>query len=81
MQDPPSKKRKIKPKCLMCRERPARYIKPVTRDDREEYINGYKEPLFCSIRCAANWSLLFDPIRSGEIYWCKQVGDWKIGSE
>lgn len=52
----------------MCRKNPAKKIE--ARQDNRLYLNAAKEPIFCSVRCAANWALVRvlddDPIWSDE---------------
>ena len=54
--------RTAKPKCLMCDRRPGRYIEAVASSRphiAEVYVNATKLPVFCSMRCAANYALLW----------------------
>jgi hypothetical protein len=55
------KKKKLP--CLMCEDRPGRILKAVTRRGayglRQTYVNATKLPVFCSMKCAANYALLW----------------------
>jgi hypothetical protein len=61
-----------KMKCLMCEENPA---KPLTAKRGENiYINAVDVILFCSIRCAANYGLLWFDIEGQ--HWCEKLNKW-----
>lgn len=67
-----------RPICVMCKQRPGKVINGERRDrDGKlwEYENSTKVPLFCSVRCAANWALLwFDFVgNQDELEECNQT--------
>jgi hypothetical protein len=51
---------KKRPPCFQCGTKPGRRLVATCRDDRRMvYANATKLPIFCSMRCAANYALLW----------------------
>lgn len=63
------------PKCYMCHRRP----RPLTAHrDGEFYVNAENVVLFCSVRCAANYGLLWGgPAVSCNEHYCPSADAWK----
>lgn len=51
-------KLKKPPLCKICRQKPAKSIR-TKLPGNQEYVNASLDPIFCSLRCAANWALLW----------------------
>ena len=56
------------PHCYVCNEKKARKLKSV-------YVNAAEEPIFCSLRCAADWALLWVKDLDAPI-WCEEHRRW-----
>lgn len=61
-------------KCYLCKEAPARKIEATHVRQNATYFNATSEPIFCSVRCAANWALVSVMESEGCPQWCKQHG-------
>lgn len=61
------------PTCFMCRERPAKKLTGKTRDGRI-YKNATNVVVFCSLRCAANYALLYSDMNSW--HFCPASNQW-----
>ena len=69
----------MKKTCLMCKDKPARKLSGWMRDKDGrtiDYVNAQDVVTFCSVRCAANYALLFNDEISDSIHFCPVKGDW-----
>lgn len=64
-----------RPKCLLCGERRARVIEASHVRRPSVYKYGVETPVFCSVRCAANWALIECGVEARDT-WCPQCDDW-----
>ena len=65
-----------KPHCLLCKERPAKSLSAVDRNNNT-YVNADAVPIFCSRRCATNWALLY-ATADCETHWNEASGEWEF---
>lgn len=70
----------IRPLCFMCEKRRA---KPLTaRRDGDYYVNAQDIVLFCSMKCAANYALLWGaPEIMGCHHFCSTTRKWEMCEE
>lgn len=62
--------------CYMCEKRPARRL--TARRDGQVYVNAEGVLLFCSLRCAANYALLWGAAQVHEAFhFCKASKSWE----
>lgn len=61
--------------CRMCHRRP----KPLTAErDGSVYVNAQRLVMFCSVRCAANYGLLWGvPEIEQYSHWCQKTCKWE----
>ncbi len=61
--------------CFMCREKRAKALSAVVRG--KVYVNARNVVMFCSVRCAANYGLLWGvPEVFNAFHWCQKVQEW-----
>ena len=64
----------MRKRCFVCEKRPPRLL-----ETRIGYTHAVDVPVFCSVRCAADWGLLRAGIEGeGDIHWCESHG-WYTG--
>lgn len=64
----------MKKRCYVCGNR-----RPRTLKTRIGYANAARRPIFCSVRCAADWGLLMaETAGEDDIQWCPKHG-WYTG--
>lgn len=69
-------KRRVSTKCYMCHRKP----KPLTAErDGSIYVNAENVVMFCSLKCAANFALLWGvhSILDGN-HFCQVTGEWEV---
>lgn len=73
-------KTKIKKLCFMCRERPVKKL--TARRDNYYYVNAQDIEMFCSLKCAANYGLLWGaPAIDQGYHFCPKTNKWEFGIE
>jgi len=65
--------------CYVCAHAPARSLKAQGRVAGKSapvgtYVNATTDPVFCSVRCAANWALINVAHAEGGVEWCGTHG-------
>lgn len=65
----------MKPTCRMCKRKP----KPLTAErDGSVYVNAEQVVMFCSVKCAANYALLWGvPAILDTEHFCQKTGEWE----
>lgn len=62
--------------CFMCRTRPARPL--AAARGRVIYLDGQNVVLFCSVRCAANYALVYSRLHIEDGYhFCAATQEWE----
>jgi hypothetical protein len=69
----------MKIKCFMC-ERPAKRL--TAHQNGNVYVNGQDVVLYCSVRCAANYGLLYGAaeVNEGDWHFCPFANKWEACS-
>lgn len=63
--------------CYMCKKAKA---KPLTAKEGDRiYVNAQNVKLFCSVRCAANYALLWFDYSCN--HWCQYSNQWEMCEE
>lgn len=70
---------KVKTPCLMCRKIPAKKLSAYK--GRNRYVNGQNVTMYCSVRCAANWALIWHVDHTEDMHVCPATGKWEHCSE
>jgi hypothetical protein len=66
----------VKLPCFMCEKRPARKL--TAERDGSEYVNARDVVMFCSVRCAANYGLLWGtPEILENHHYCPTAKEWR----
>lgn len=63
-------------RCYMCHRKPK---KLTASRDGEVYVNAENVVMFCSVRCAANYGLLWGvPAIEQDSHFCEVSGEWEV---
>lgn len=59
--------------CYLCGKKPAKDL-----GSKSRYAHAIKEPVFCTMNCAASWGLIsVEEMALTNVHWCDTKGKWE----